>query len=93
MSAETVSVVDEQKISDCIARLWDDSGQKGDFRDFVEAMRRWSRQADEEGLEGTGEQGTLARGVARAYRGILKRIEESVHPAQSFRQEAQEPVG
>ena len=93
MSANTDRTVDERIISDCIARLWDDSAQSGDFRDFVDAMREWSRQADEEGLKGIGEQGTLARGMALAYRGILKRIEEAVHLEEAFSQARLEPLG
>ena len=65
--------IDERKVSDCIARLMDGAGTRSDFPDFVEALREWSRRADEEGLQGTGEGGTLARGVALGYRGILKR--------------------
>lgn len=78
--------IDEKKVSDCIARLMDGSGVRSDFYDFVQAMREWSRLADEEGLKGTGEGGTLARGVALGYRGILKRIEDAIHPEEPMNQ-------
>ena len=79
--------IDERKVSDCIARMMDGAGVRSDFYDFVEALREWSRRADEEGLQGTGEQGTLARGVALGYRGILKRIEDAIHPEEAMKQE------
>ena len=78
--------IDERKVSDCIARLWDGAQVRRDFPDFVEALREWSRRADEEGLKGTGEGGTLARGVALGYRGILKRIEDAIHPEEPMNQ-------
>lgn len=93
MSVNAPVEADEAQINSCIARLWDGAPARTDFRDFVETLEAWGERADEEGLRGTGEAGSLARGVALAYREILKRIKDAVNPVEGFAQKPQEQVG
>lgn len=78
--------VDTEKLESCISRLWHGVEVATDFKDFVEALRVYSGKADEQGLVGMGEEGSRARGVALAYREIIKLIENSIEPQIQFEQ-------
>jgi len=64
----------QPKLSNAIARLKSGVAYPGDFSIFLDALRDFSVQADGQALYGIGEPGQIAKGVAQAYREILKMI-------------------
>jgi hypothetical protein len=62
---------------DAILRLKNGIAYPGDFKDFLSAIRSFSESADANAIYGVGEQGQAAKGVAQAYREIVRMIDEA----------------
>lgn len=64
-------------LANAIVRLNSGIGQPSDFKEFTEALRGFSVAADAGAIYGVGEQGQAAKGVAQAYREIVRMIDEA----------------
>ena len=88
--------VDEQErenaaLDGCLCRLMNGVATPTDFKDFYASLKKFSAIADENAIEGCGELGDMARGVAQAYRAILKRIDDALEPPEKFEQSVVAP--